>query len=195
MTTGNMTTEAIRPQALVPTLFPGSSLTRDALLILGGSLFIAVMAQVQIPLQPVPQTGQTLGVFLVALALGARLGGAAVGAYLLEGAIGLPVLAGFTGGIAKVVGPTGGFLIGFLIAALLVGWLADRGWTKNVLLVGAAMLLGTIVIYVPGLLWLSRFVGEKTFEYGLTPFIGGDIIKAVLAALLLPVAWKLTRRS
>jgi biotin transport system substrate-specific component len=190
-----MTTQPLqKPQAIIPTLVPNTGLARDAALVVGGSLFVAALAQVTIPLQPVPITGQTLGVFLVALALGARLGSLAIGLYLLEGALGLPVLAGFSGGWAKFAGPTGGFLVGFLVAAGVVGWLADRGWTRNVLLVAAAMLLGTLVIYVPGLLWLSRFAGEKTLEFGLIPFIPGDAIKAVLAALLLPTAWKLTRR-
>jgi biotin transport system substrate-specific component len=187
-----MTTQT-RPEALIPALIPAST-ARDIGLVLGGSVVIALLAQVQIPLQPVPITGQTLGVFLVALALGLRLGGAAVGLYLLEGAVGLPVLAGFAGGIAKFTGATGGFLIGFLFAALLLGWLANKGWTKNVLLVAAAMLLGTLMIYIPGLLWLSQFTGAETLELGLFPFIPGDIAKAVLAALLLPAAWKLTKR-
>jgi biotin transport system substrate-specific component len=190
-----MTTNTIQqPQAIVPSLIPQSGLARDAALVIGGSLVIVALAQVQIPLQPVPITGQTLGVFLVALALGGRLGGAAVGLYLLEGAVGLPVLAGFSGGWAKMVGPTGGFLLGFLIAAFAVGWLADRGWTRNVLLVAAAMVIGTVLIYIPGLAWLSRFVGDKALEYGLIPFIPGDAIKAALAALLLPGAWQLTKR-
>jgi biotin transport system substrate-specific component len=191
-----MTTEAMqRPQqALIPSLVPNTGLARDAMLVLGGSLFVAALAQVQIPLQPVPITGQTLGVFLVALALGARLGSLAIGLYLLEAAMGLPVLAGFSGGLAKFAGPTGGFLVGFLIASGVVGWLADRGWTRHALMVAAAMLIGTVVIYVPGLLWLSKFTGEKTFELGLIPFIPGDAIKAALAAVLLPSAWKLTRR-
>ena len=186
-------TTQTRPEALITALIPAST-ARDIGLVVGGSVVIALLAQVQIPLQPVPITGQTLGVFLVALGLGLRLGGPAVGLYLLEGAVGLPVLAGFTGGIAKFMGTTGGFLIGFLFAALLLGWLADRGWTKNVLLVAAAMLLGTILIYIPGLLWLSQFTGAKTLEFGLFPFIPGDIAKAVLAALLVPGAWQFTKR-
>ena len=145
-----MTPSATQP--LLPSLIP-ASLTRDIGLVIGGSVFIALLSQVQIPLQPVPITGQTLAVFLVALTLGWRLGGAAVGLYLLEGALGLPVFAGFSGGIAKFAGPTGGFLIGFLVAALAIGWLAERGWTRNVLLTAAAMLIGTVLIYALGLAW------------------------------------------
>jgi biotin transport system substrate-specific component len=180
---------AVQPGALVNRLFPDSNLARDAMLVLGGSLFIALLAQVSIPLQPVPITGQTLGVFLVALALGARLGGLAIAAYLLEGAVGLPVFAGFTGGAATFVGATGGFLVGFLIAGVVVGFLADKGWTRSALLVAVAMLLGTVCIYIPGLAWLSRLTGPKTLEFGFYPFILGDTIKAVLAAGLLPTAW------
>ena len=186
-----MTPSATQP--LLPSLIPAST-TRDIGLVIGGSVFIALLSQVQIPLQPVPITGQTLAVFLVALSLGWRLGSAAVGLYLLEGALGLPVLAGFSGGIAKFAGPTGGFLIGFLVAALIVGWLAERGWTKNVLLTAAAMLIGTALIYALGLAWLQQFTGAKTLELGLYPFIPGDLIKAALAAVLLPSAWKLTKR-
>ena len=186
-----MTPSATQP--LLPSLIPAST-TRDIGLVIGGSVFIALLSQAQIPLQPVPITGQTLAVFLVALALGWRLGGAAVGLYLLEGAIGLPVFAGFAGGMAKFAGPTGGFLIGFLVAALAVGWLAERGWTRNVLLTAAAMLIGTVLIYALGLGWLQQFTGAKTLELGLYPFIPGDLIKAALAAVLLPSAWKLTKR-
>ena len=186
-----MTPSATQP--LLPSLIPAST-TRDIGLVIGGSVFIALLSQAQIPLQPVPITGQTLAVFLVALALGWRLGGAAVGLYLLEGAIGLPVFAGFAGGMATFAGPTGGFLIGFLVAALAVGWLAERGWTRNVLLTAAAMLIGTVLIYALGLGWLQQFTGAKTLELGLYPFIPGDLIKAVLAAVLLPSAWKLTKR-
>ena len=186
-----MTPSATQP--LLPSLIPAST-TRDIGLVIGGSVFIALLSQAQIPLQPVPITGQTLAVFLVALALGWRLGGAAVGLYLLEGAIGLPVFAGFAGGMATFAGPTGGFLIGFLVAALAVGWLAERGWTRNVLLTAAAMLVGTVLIYALGLGWLQQFTGAKTLELGLYPFIPGDLIKAALAAVLLPSAWKLTKR-
>ena len=186
-----MTPSATQP--LLPSLIPAST-TRDIGLVIGGSVFIALLSQAQIPLQPVPITGQTLAVFLVALALGWRLGGAAVGLYLLEGAIGLPVFAGFAGGMATFAGPTGGFLIGFLVAALAVGWLAERGWTRNVLLTAAAMLIGTVLIYALGLGWLQQFTGAKTLELGLYPFIPGDLTKAALVAVLLPSAWKLTKR-
>ncbi len=182
---------AVQPGALVTRLFPNSSLARDAMLVLGGSLFIALLAQVSVPLQPVPITGQTLGVFLVALALGMRLGGLAIAAYLLEGAVGLPVFASGAAGIATFVGPTGGYLVGFLFAGVVVGMLADRGWTRNPLLVAFAMIIGTVCIYVPGLAWIYQFpfAKENTLNVGLYPFIVGDAVKAVIAAGLLPSAW------
>ena len=194
-----MTPSATQP--LLPSLIPAST-TRDIALVVGGSLVVALFAQVTIPLPFVEITGQTLGVFLVALALGSKLGGAALILYLLEALVGLPVLAGFknawsvssAGGVPAIIGPTAGYLLGFVMAAFAVGWLADKGWTRNVLLVSTAMLIGTVLIYIPGLLWLSKFTGARTLEFGLIPFIPGDLIKAALAAVLLPSAWKLTKR-
>jgi biotin transport system substrate-specific component len=186
----------IQPQTLIQKLFPQSNLTRDVLLVVSASFLIALLAQISIPLQPVPVTGQTLGVFLVSLALGWRLGTLAIGLYLLEAAIGLPVLAGFSGGLTALTGATAGYLIGFVLAGLAVGYLADKGWTKSPLLIGVAMLIGTLFIYTPGLLWLRAAIPtlsslESVFAAGLTPFILGDFIKAVLAAILLPSAWAL----
>jgi biotin transport system substrate-specific component len=186
-------TTTTNQQPLVPSLLP-ASLPRDLALVVGGSVLLAVLSQVSIPLPFVPITGQTLGVFLVALTLGWRLGGASVVLWLAYAVVGLPVLAEFKGGLATVVGPTGGYLLGFLIATLVAGWLADRGWTRNFALVALAMLIGTLLIYIPGLLWLSRFVGDKTLEYGLYPFWLGDTVKAALVTALLPSAWRFVRR-
>jgi biotin transport system substrate-specific component len=187
---------ATQPQTLVQKLYPQNSLTRDALLVVTASLTIGLLAQISIPLQPVPVTGQTLGVFLVALTLGWRLGGLAIGLYLLEAAVGLPVLAGFSGGLTPLTGATAGYLFGFLLAGLAVGFLADKGFAKSPLLVAVAMLIGTILIYIPGLLWLRTAIPalsslDSLLSAGFTPFILGDAIKAVLAAVLLPSAWAL----
>ncbi len=187
---------ATQPQTLVQKLYPQNNLTKNLLLIATASLLIAVLAQISIPLQPVPVTGQTLGVFLVALALGWRLGTLAIGLYLLEAAIGLPVLAGFSGGLTPLTGATAGYLFGFILAGLAVGYLADKGWTKSPILIGVAMLIGTILIYIPGLLWLRFAIPalsslESLLAAGFTPFILGDSLKAVLAAVLLPSAWAL----
>ena len=182
-----------RPIALV--VLPGSLLWK-LVLALAGSALIALAAQVRIPLpfSPVPVTGQTFAVLLVAAALG-RLGLATVIAYLIEGAIGLPVFAGGTFGVATIVGPTGGYLISFALAAAIVGSAAERGWDRHLLTALAAMLLGEVAIYLCGLPWLARFVpAGRVFDLGLFPFIPGDLFKMVLVALALPGAWRLVRR-
>jgi biotin transport system substrate-specific component len=184
---------AVRPLALV--VLPGS-LVWKLVLVLAGSALVALAAQLKIPLpfSPVPVTGQTFAVLLVAAALG-RLGLASVIAYLAEGAIGLPVFAGGTFGVATIIGPTGGYLIGFALAAAIVGSAAERGWDHHLVTALAAMLLGEIAIYVCGLAWLARFVPlERLLDAGLLPFIPGDLFKMVLAALALPAAWRLVRR-
>jgi len=184
---------AARPIALV--VLPGSLLWK-VVLVLSGSALIALAAQVRIPLpfSPVPVTGQTFAVLLVAAALG-RLGLASVIAYLIEGAVGLPVFQGGTFGVATIVGPTGGYLIGFALAAALVGSAAERGWDRHLATALAAMLLGEVAIYACGLAWLARFpLPVPLVEAGLLPFIPGDVVKMVLAALALPSAWRLVRR-
>jgi biotin transport system substrate-specific component len=183
---------AARPIGLV--VLPGSLLWK-LVLVLAGSALIALAAQVRFPLpfSPVPVTGQTFAVLLVAAALG-RLGLASVIAYLLEGAIGLPVFAGGGFGVATIVGPTGGYLIGFALAAALVGSAAERGWDRHLVTALAAMLLGEVAIYACGLAWLARFpLPVPLLDAGLLPFIPGDAMKMVLAALALPGAWRLVR--
>ncbi len=168
----------------------------DAALIVAGSLLVAALAQVVIPLPftPVPVTGQTLGVLLVGAALGGRRGAASLALYLTEGALGLPVFGGGAAGLARVLGPTGGYLAGFVLAAFVVGYLAERGRDRRLpasLLVFAA---GEAVIFACGLAWLALFVGPAhALAAGLWPFLPGDALKALLAAGLLPAAWRLTR--
>ncbi|MEA2660557.1 MAG: biotin transport system substrate-specific component [Chloroflexota bacterium] len=184
---------AARPIALV--VLPGSLLWK-LVLVLAGSALIALAAQVRIPLpfSPVPVTGQTFAVLLVAAALG-RLGLASVIAYLIEGAIGLPVFAGGGFGVATIVGPTGGYLIGFALAAALVGSAVERGWDHHLVTALAAMLLGEVAIYACGLAWLARFaLPVPLLDAGLLPFIPGDLVKLALASLALPAAWRLVRR-
>ena len=168
----------------------------DVMLVMVGSAFIALFAQVAIPLPhtPVPLTGQTFAVLLVGALLGSARGCLAVLLYLFEGVIGLPVFAGGAFGLARLVGPTGGYLVGFVAAAFLVGLLAKRGWDRRVWSSALAMLLGNGVIYAFGLAWLAHVVGpEKAFSLGLYPFIPGDFIKLGLAAVALPAGWKLLR--
>jgi len=184
---------ASRPIALV--VLPGSFAWK-AVLVLAGSALIALAAQLRIPLpfSPVPVTGQTFAVLLVAASLG-RLGLASVIAYLIEGAIGLPVFAGGASGVAYMTGPTGGYLIGFALAAAIVGSAAERGWDRQLVTALAAMLIGEVAIYACGLAWLARFpLPVSLLDAGLIPFIPGDLLKMVLAALALPAAWRLVRR-
>ncbi|MCS7087290.1 MAG: biotin transporter BioY, partial [Thermoflexales bacterium] len=149
-----------------------------------------------IPLQPVPITGQTFGVLLAGAALGARRGALALLAYLAQGLIGLPFFAGGTSGMARLLGPTGGYLVGFVAAAALVGWLSERGWDRRFISTFAAMALGNLVIYALGAPWLAQFVGwERALSAGVLPFLPGDAIKALLAALALPSAWALINRT
>jgi len=166
----------------------------DIALVIGGSLLIALLAQVAIPLPftPVPITGQTLGVLLVGMLLGRRLGAMSIVAYLAEGAMGLPFFAGGKAGAALFVGATGGYLMGFVFAAALVGWLAERGWDRSVLKSLAAMTLGTALIFVCGLIWLSTLIGfQKAVMFGVVPFLPGAAVKITLAGLLLPTGWRL----
>lgn len=173
-----------------------NQLWRAALLAVLGSALVAICAQVNVPMVPVPMTLQTLAVLAIGGAYGSRLGAATLALYALEGAVGLPVFAQFTAGPAILMGPTGGYIVGFIAAAGLVGFLAERGFDRHVGKMFAATLLGAAVLYVPGLAWLATFVGgfAKAVEYGLTPFIAGDLVKAALAALAFPAAWSLLGR-
>ncbi len=172
---------------------------REALLIIGGALFVAALAQVRIPLPftPVPITGQTFAVLLVGAALGAKRGAAALGAYLGLGALGLPFFAGGAAGIAHLYGPTAGYLFGFVVAAWLVGWLAERGLERRLPQALLVFLVGEAAIYLFGLGWLTFVVGsfQKALLLGFYPFLIGDAVKLVAAALALPSAWYLVGRE
>lgn len=166
---------------------------RDLLLVAGGSLLIAFAAQVavRLPFTPVPITGQTLAVLLVGFTLGAWRGTASVLLYLLEGGLGLPFFAATRTGWAALVGPTGGYLLGFVLAVALTGFLAERGWDRSFKRMLGGMLLGNAVIYAAGMLGLARFVGwPAVWLQGFLPFLPGDLLKALLAAALLPAAWR-----
>lgn len=184
---------------LVNHLWPASSTNwpRATYLAFLGSAVVALAAQVNVPMVPVPMTLQTLAVLAIGGAYGARLGAATLALYALEGAIGLPVFAEMKAGMAVLTGPTGGYIIGFILAAGLVGWLAERGWDRSILKMFAAMMLGAVVLYIPGLAWLHQFTSglSQTYEWGLGPFIVGDLVKAALAALGFPAAWHLLGRS
>jgi biotin transport system substrate-specific component len=169
---------------------------RDLLLIAGGSLLVAGMAQVRIPLPftPVPITGQTFAVLLVGAGLGSKRGATSLALYLLMGLAGLPFFAGGASGLAILAGPTGGYLIGFVVAAYLVGLLAARGLDRRIPSALLAFLAGEIVIYLFGVVWLSVYLGlAHAIAAGLLPFLVGDAIKLVAAALVLPAAWALVK--
>lgn len=170
-----------------------SALLRNGALAVLGSLLVAVAAQVNVPMQPVPMTLQTLAVLAVGAAFGARLGAATLALYALEAAVGLPVLAEMKSGLPVLIGPTGGYVLGFILAAGLVGYLAERGFDRSVLRMSLAMLAGAAVLYVPGLLWLSGFVGgfDQAIAYGLMPFLVGDLVKTAIAAIGFPALWML----
>jgi len=179
--------------ALADAIFPTDErsirLIRDAGLVVAGVVFVALFAQIRVTLgfTPVPLTGQTLAVLLTGAALGSRRGAISMGVYVAAGAW-LPIFSGGNSGAFWGLA-SGGYLIGFILAAFVVGFLAERGWDRKVWII-IAMLLGNIVLYIPGLVQLSFFVPEgKVLELGLYPFILGDLIKLYIAALALPSAW------
>ncbi len=172
--------------------------SRHAALAVGGSLALWVSAKIQVPFWPVPMTMQTLVVLMLGMAYGTRLGLATVLLYLAEGAAGLPVLAGTPErgvGLAYMMGPTGGYLIGFVLAVAFVGYLAERGWDRSVPRAAAAMLLGHVLLFVPGVAWLAGLIGwQRAVELGLEPFVAATLLKTALGFSLMPAAWSLVRR-
>lgn len=183
---------------LADVALPGTkTFWKDAALVVGGSLFTALMAQIAIPMIPVPVTGQTLAVLLCGAALGWKRGLAAQALYLAEISAGLPFMQGFSGGFAAMIAsPTAGYLAAFPLAAGITGFLAQRGWDRKVLTTLLAMIIASLVIYAVGLLGLSRFLpAEKLLKAGMLPFLPGDALKIALAAILLPSAWKLAGKK
>ena len=180
----------------------GANLVVNAVLVIGGSLFVAALAQatIKLPFTPVPITLQTFGVLLIGTAYGWRLAGLTVALYLAEIAVGLPFAAEGESGLdtLTVATASGGYLWGFLVTALLCGWLANRGWDRSIRSSISVMLLGTVVIYAFGVPWLAAAVDVpllEAFELGLYPFVIGDLLKLMLAAGLLPAAWRLAGRE
>jgi len=185
-----------RTLTLADLALPRSSALTNVLLVVGASIVTSLAAQAAIPVpwSPVPITGQTFAVTLSGAVLGMRRGFLAQALYLAEGALGLPVFAGGAAGVAVLLGPTAGYLVAFPIAAALTGALAERGWDRRFATMLAAMLLGSVPIFALGLAVLSRFVpAGGLFAAGLFPFLPGDLIKATLAALAFPAAWRWAR--
>ena len=194
------------PGTLADLILPQSAgarrIARDAALIVAGSLVVALFAQIKIPLgfTPVPITGQTFAVLLVGAMLGGWRGGLALALYAIEGAF-LPFFAGGASGWFWLL-PSGGYIVGFIPAAALVGWLCQWGWNRRPWIL-AAMLLGNAVMYVPGLIQLNLFLPANAaeawgcahvWECGLLPFIAGDLVKLIVASLAVPAGWALLDR-
>ncbi len=178
---------------LASTLWPSraaSRLARAATLAIVGTLVLAVSAKVQVPFYPVPMTLQTLAVLAIGAAYGARLGAATLALYLGEGLVGLPVFAGAMAGPGYMAGPTAGYLLGFVVAAALIGWLAERGWDRAWPRLIGAMAIGHAVIFACGFAWLALALGaERAWAAGVAPFYAATLVKTLLAAALVGGAW------
>jgi biotin transport system substrate-specific component len=178
-------------------VFPRVSLLTDAVLVLVGTGLVAAAAQVSIPFEPVPLTGQTFAVLLVGTSLGAVRGAASLSLYLWLGVAGAPIYADARHGWSVLTGATGGYIVGFVLAAAVTGYLAERGWDRRFSSAVGAMLTGNVIIYAVGLPWLAAVLDtnlEQTLDFGLYKFVPGDLLKLYLAAALLPTAWRLVER-
>ena len=188
---------------LAETIVPSEGIqkiVKQAILVVAGIVVLALCAKITVPLWPVPITMGTFAVLTIGAAYGPKLGLTTILGYMLVGAMGFDVFAGSSAekfGLAYMMGGTGGYLVGYVLATAMLGWAARQGWDRSVLWMGLAMLLGNILIYVPGLLWLGVLFGwdQPILQWGLTPFIAGDAVKLVLAALLVPAVWKLVGRA
>ncbi|MER8563035.1 biotin transporter BioY [Mesorhizobium sp. M0578] len=174
-------------------------LAGQLLLAIAGTLLLILSAKTKVMLGPVDISMQTLAVFLIAASFGMRLGVATLLLYMAEGALGLPVFQSTPEkgiGIAYMLGSTGGYLAGFVVMAAIVGWAADRGWDRHPIKLFNAMLVAEIVMMAMGFAWLALLIGpEKSWQFGVLPFIVGDLIKVALAASLVPAVWSLLKRS
>jgi biotin transport system substrate-specific component len=192
---------SISTGSLRATVFPRSTALTHAGFIVGGTLFIAALAQIAIPVpgSPVPVTGQTLAVYLIGTTYGARLGFATFATYLLAGIAGAPVFApAATQGLARLTGATGGYLIGMLIAVLVLGALADRKADQKFKTSFPSLILGSAIVFTFGLLWLHTSLNltwAQTISAGLTPFIFGEVIKIAITATSLPLIWRKISRK
>jgi biotin transport system substrate-specific component len=203
LSTRSMPEPAVTPHfPLAEVLWPDRAegvlgVIRIVTLIALGSALLTLSAKVSLPLPYVPMTLQTLVVLMIGAAYGWRLGGVTVMAYLAEGAVGWPVFAGPIGGLAPLVGPTAGYLFGFVAAAIVTGWLSERGWDRSVPLLFAAMGLGHVVILAAGFAWLAfgmKLGVEKAWLVGIAPFVAASLIKNALGAALVPAIRRLTDR-
>lgn len=176
-----------------------SRLATQLFLAIAGTLVLTLSAKTKVMLGPVDLSMQTLAVLLIAAAFGMRLGVATLLLYMAEGAMGFPVFQGTPEkgiGVAYMLGSTGGYLAGFVVMAAIVGWAADRGWDRHPIKLFNAMLVAEVVMMAMGFAWLALLIGpEKSWQFGVVPFIVGDLIKVALAASLVPAVWSLLKRS
>lgn len=176
-----------------------SRLATQLFLAIAGTLVLTLSAKTKVMLGPVDISMQTLAVLLIAAAFGMRLGVATVLLYMAEGAMGFPVFQSTPEkgiGVAYMLGSTGGYLAGFVVMAAIVGWAADRGWDRHPIKLFNAMLVAEVVMMAMGFAWLALLIGpEKSWQFGVVPFIVGDLIKVALAASLVPAVWSLLKRS
>jgi biotin transport system substrate-specific component len=187
---------------LIGMLWPPESTSRAirlAVLAAAGTVLLTLSAKIQVPFYPVPMTMQTFAVLVIGMTYGWRLAAVTLLLYLLAGAVGLPVFAGTPAkgvALAYMMGGTGGYLVGFVLAAAACGWFAERGWDRSAATTALVMLIGNVIIYIPGLLWLGVLFGwdKPILQWGLTPFILGDLAKVALAAAVLPLVWKWIKR-
>lgn len=169
---------------------------KQAVLLVLGIAILAVAAQIKVPMWPVPITMGTFAVLTIGAAYGARLGLVTILGYMIIGALGFDVFAGSSAekfGLEYMMGGTGGYLVGYVMATVALGVLAQRGWDRTAIWMALAMLIGNVLIYIPGLAWLGMLYGwdKPILEWGLTPFLIGDVLKLALAAAVLPALWKL----
>ncbi|MFK7881168.1 biotin transporter BioY [Roseobacter sp.] len=184
---------------LAETFGPSTGIARrikQAVLVILGVAMLAIAAKVKVPMWPVPMTMGTFAVLTIGAAYGPRLGLTTILGYMIIGALGFDIFAGSSAekfGLEYMMGGTGGYLVGYIVAALVLGALAQRGWDRSAVWMAVAMLIGNVLIYVPGVAWLGMLYGwdKPILEWGLTPFLLGDVLKLALAAALLPALWKL----
>ena len=192
--TNKVLTQAIAPRQGTQLLI------KQAALVMLGIAVLAVAAKIKVPMWPVPITMGTFAVLTIGAAYGARLGLVTILGYMIVGALGFDVFAGSSAeayGLSYMMGGTGGYLLGYVMATVALGWFAQAGWDRSAGKMALAMLAGNVLIYVPGLIWLGMLYGwdKPILQWGLTPFLIGDALKLALAAALLPALWKLVGRA
>lgn len=187
--------DKVLTEAVGPTSGTALRIKQAAMIVLGIAA-LAIFAKIKVPMWPVPVTMGTFAVLTIGAAYGPRLGLATILGYMIIGALGFDVFAGSSAeaaGLTYMMGGTGGYLVGYVLATVALGLAARAGWDRSILLMGAAMLIGNALIYVPGVAWLGVLYGwdQPILAWGLTPFLLGDALKLILAALLVPGLWKL----